>query len=93
MSEVFCRLYRKANSNANLLVASIMINVEYELSFATAKNIRRYMRHNCGPMVIFSFSIIYLFILKRFFGEFNLKNSSKYLSGNFFIFCLKEINT
>ena len=53
LSEVFCRLHRTASANANLLVASLIINAQYKLSVETANNGKRYMRHHCGPLVIF----------------------------------------
>jgi len=52
LSEVFCRLHRKASANASLLIATLIINEEYELTMGQTKKQRRYMRHNCGPMVV-----------------------------------------
>ena len=51
ISEVFCRLHRKANRNANLQIAALTIKGEQELSFKDQKRFKKYMKHNCGPMV------------------------------------------
>ncbi|XP_057306043.1 uncharacterized protein LOC130644445 [Hydractinia symbiolongicarpus] len=52
ISEVFCRLHKNANANANLLIASLAINEEQELSISKTKQLRKYMRNSCGPMVV-----------------------------------------
>lgn len=65
LSEVFCRLHRKASANASLLIATLIINEEYELTMGQTKKQRRYMRHNCGPMVCYQSIFMRVYISDR----------------------------